>query len=107
MLVAQLAVFLQRFIDDAFEIAGKIRIQPHRSDRRFVQNRIKHDGGCITAKRKHARRHLVEHRAKGKQVSARVELLSFGLLGRHVGNRAQRRSRTGEVIEALRGRRLR
>jgi hypothetical protein len=88
VLVAQLSVFLQCFIDDAFEIAWKIRIQPHRSNRGFVQNRIKQNGSRITAKREHASRHLVEHCAKGKQVSTRIKLLSFGLLGRHVGNRS-------------------
>ena len=46
-------------------------------------------------------RHLVEHRAEGKQVGARVQFLGPHLLRRHVGDRAHRRARTGQVSPAV------
>ena len=46
---------------------------------------------------KHARRHLVQDRAEGKQIAARVQFLGARLLRRHVGDRAHGRSRTGQM----------
>ncbi len=43
------------------------------------------------------RGHFVEHGAKGEQIGTQVYFFSPRLLGRHVGNRAQCRSRTRQV----------
>ena len=43
-----------------------------------------------------ARGHLVKHSSEGEQIGARVQILAAHLLRRHVGNRAQRRSRGGQ-----------
>jgi hypothetical protein len=37
-LVTEIAILLQRLIDDPFQFAGKIRIQPHRSYGSAFQN---------------------------------------------------------------------
>jgi hypothetical protein len=50
-------------------------------------------------------RHLIEHGAERKDVAAAVNILSERLFRRHVGNRAQRCARAGEVLEIDRGRR--
>ena len=47
-----------------------------------------------------AGRHLIKHRAKRKQIGAAVKLLATDLLGRHVSDRAQHGSGTGEVLRA-------
>src|SRR5215472_2923844 len=52
----------------------------HRCQRRHLR---------IARKRSLTGEHLVENRAKGENVAARVQWLAFGLLRRHVGSTAQ------------------
>ena len=54
--------------------------------------------GTVTAKRKNACGHLVEHYSERKQIRACVELLRERLLGRHVRNRTQRAAGTCQVL---------
>ena len=93
MLVAQLAVFLQRAVDDIFQLGRQVRIQPDRCQRRAVHDRIEDDSRSFSPKWHRASRHLVQHDAERKQIGARVERLAPHLLRRHVSHRAQRRSR--------------
>ena len=53
-------------------------------------------GEVSPAKRQRPGRHLVEHRAKGKQIGARVQFLASRLLGRHVGYGSDRGAGAGE-----------
>ena len=97
-LVAQAWVLLQRLVDQVFQLGRNLRIEPHRRDRRFVQDGIEHRCAGVAAKRQCARQHLVENRAEGKQVGAHVQFLAQRLLGRHVGRRTHRRARAGQVL---------
>ena len=47
VLVAQVAVFLQRFGEDLFDLGGQIGIDAQRRRRRTVEDRVEyHAGGC-------------------------------------------------------------
>ena len=48
-------------------------------------------------------RHLVKHRPERKQIGAGVQFLCSHLLRRHVGHRAQRGSRAGQIFSATAG----
>ena len=85
-LVAQVAVFLQQFGDDLFQLQRHVGIQPHRQHRRTVQDGFEDDRRGVSAERQRAGRHLVQHRAKGEQVGAGVQVLASRLLGRHVSH---------------------
>ena len=98
MLVTQIAVLLQRLIDDALQFCRQIGIQPHWSHGRLVQDRFEEHRGRVAAKRQCARSHLVHHRPKGKQVGTRVERLSPRLLRRHVGHRTDGRTGAGQMV---------
>ena len=99
MLIAQIAVLLQSLVDDPFQLrlgtsgfsrtggtGARFRIASKMTRRTFA------------TERQRARRHLVEHRAEREQVRARVQFLGPHLLRRHVGDRAHRRARTGQVL---------
>ncbi len=99
LLITQVAVFLQRLVYDLFQLRTV--------NRRFnctaaagIRCRIASHIISVTfsSEWQFARRHLIKHRPKGKQISARVQLLRPHLLRRHVGHRAQRRPRTGQVL---------
>src|ERR1700735_278618 len=65
-LIAQVAIFFQRLINDVFEFGGKFGIQAHRSDRSAIQNRVSNHAGSFTAKRNRAGGHFIQDHAKGK-----------------------------------------
>jgi TolB-like protein/tRNA A-37 threonylcarbamoyl transferase component Bud32 len=83
-LIAQLAILLQRLVDDAFQIFRQVRIDAHGRGRHLVQDRVKCRCGCGSAEGEHAGRHFVEHDTRGEEVRARIELLAERLLGGHV-----------------------
>ncbi len=105
-MITQPPIFLERFVDDGFELGGKLRVQTHRRQRRLVQDRVEQRRRRRPLERLRAGAHLVEDHAKGKQIGARVERLPERLLRRHVRNRAERRARAGQVA-LRRGRRRR
>ena len=70
------------------------------------QNGIENHSRAFAAERQCPGRHFVEHRTEREQIRAGVQFLGSHLLRRHVGHRAQRRARTGQVLLAHR-RRLR
>ena len=59
---------------------------------------MKNQRRSFSAEGQSAGGHLVKHHAEGKQVGARIQFFSLGLLGRHIGDGAQSRARTGEVF---------
>src|ERR1700688_816816 len=63
-LVAQVAIFLQRFVDDALQVCGHVGIETKGWGRRGIQNGFEDLGGAATAKRQCTRRHLVKYRAE-------------------------------------------
>ena len=107
VLIPDLPVFLQRLRDDVFQVRRQIRIQADQRGWRPVQDGIEDGPGGVPLERKESGRHLVQQNAERKQVSASVQRLSQHLLRRHVGDRAQRRAGTGEIVLGNRGRSLR
>ena len=72
-----------------------------------IQNGFEDDSRAFATERQRARSHLVEHCAEGEQVGSSVEFLGPDLLGRHVGDRAERRTGAGEMFVGDEGRGLR
>src|SRR6202046_4793392 len=71
VLVAQIAVFLQRAINNFLELGRNIRIQAHRRDRFAIQDSFEHYTGSISTKREGARGHFVEHHPGGEKSGGR------------------------------------
>ena len=104
MLIPQLAIFLQRLINNLFQTRRNLRIQPQCRDRRAIQYRVKNHRGSIPAKRHRARRHLIQNRAERKKICPCVQLFPLRLLRRHIRHRTNRRPRTGQKLLAHPGR---
>ncbi len=92
ILIAQVAVFLQRLVDHLFQPGRQIGIQPHRSNRKPVHDAIEDHGRGVAAEGQLSGRHLVKHDAERKQIGACVKGLRPDLLRRHIGDRAERAS---------------
>jgi hypothetical protein len=107
-LAAQLAVFLQAFVDDLFELGGNVGIQAYGGNWVTFEDRIEDDRGTLSAEGQCAGRHLIEHRAEGKQIAAGIKFLRPGLLWRHVSYGAEGCAGTGQMLLVHRqGRRVR
>jgi hypothetical protein len=74
-LITQVAIFLERLVDDVTE---PVR-DNFRHNRRAVQNRIEYDAGRRTAERMLAGCHLIEHDAEREKVRTAIELLAADL----------------------------
>ena len=98
VLIAQIAVFLQRLVDDVFQLRRQVGIQPNRgSGARFMMaSKITPELSPRNGRR--ARRHLVQHDSKGEQVGPCVQFFGPHLLRRHIGHRTQRAAGTGQVL---------
>src|SRR5438477_11934792 len=66
----------------------------------LVQNRVKNYRRTTTAKRRPPRGHFVQDCPKGEQVRSRIEFISPGLFGRHVGYGAHGHAGAGQVLIA-------
>ena len=97
-MVAQVAILLQCFADDALEFGGKVGVQPDGGRGLAIENGFEDVGGTVAPEGKNARRHLVEHSAAGEEVAAGVHFFGSRLFGRHVGYGAERRAGAGEVL---------
>ena len=88
-LVTAIGVLGQAALDDTAGVTGQRR--PQLGDRRRLVLQDRADGGHrrVALKRPRARGHLVQDRAHREDVRARIHLLAFGLLGRHVGHCSQ------------------
>ena len=96
-LVTQVAVFLQRLVDNSFEFRGTIGIQPHGRNRGAVQDRFENRCRTVATERHPPRRHLIENSPKREQIAPRIQFLRPRLLRRHVSDGAERRTGTGQV----------
>ena len=68
---------------------GEIGVDADGGSRLAIQDGVEDDGGGVAAERHDAGRHLVEHSPEGEEVAAGVEFFAFGLLRRHVRDRAE------------------
>ena len=98
MLIAEITILFQRPADDVAQLVRHVRVVAQGRLRRAIQNFGKNDAGRVATKRKYARGHLIEHYAKGKNVTASIEILAAHLLGGHVSHGANGGSGTGEVV---------
>ncbi len=96
-LITNLPIFLQCLADNVLKLCREIGIQPQLRCRLLVQDRIEDRSRAVAAKGKHARRHFVQHRAKGEKIGTSVEVLAQRLLRRHVGYGSESAAWTGEV----------
>src|SRR2546430_3096596 len=103
VLVAQAAIFFQRFVDDRFELDWEIGIHSEWRNRGAAEDRLEYHSCAFASERQHPGRHLVENRAEGVQIRSHVELFGTHLLGRHVSDCAERRSRVTANRLAARG----
>ena len=58
-LVAQVAIFFESLVDDAFELDGQIGIEPKRRRGSAIQDAIEDHAGTFAMKRRDARGHFV------------------------------------------------
>ena len=100
-LIAQIAVLLQRAIEDALELRRQVWIQLIRRRRVAIENAFEDHGRSIPVECLLAGCRLVERCAQRKQVGAPVEFFSPSLLGRHIGDRPQGASGTGQVFQCF------
>ena len=99
-LVALARVFGQRFADDPVQLNGQAGAHTGERLGVLVEDRIEHRLVVFAAKRRQPADHLVEHDAEGPDVGAVVDFGAFGLLGRHVANRADARADAGDCRAA-------
>src|SRR5579864_60968 len=59
VLVAQVAVFFKRLVNYVFQLRGQVWVQADGRNRGTVENRLKNEGGCFSAKWQHPCTHLV------------------------------------------------
>ena len=104
MLVAQVPIFLERLVDDPFEFRRHGGIEPHRSDRRAIQNLIENLRRAASRKALLPGDHFVQHQAERKNVRPPVEVFRARLLGRHVRQRAHRGAGRAQLQLLLRPR---
>ncbi len=98
VLIAHLAILFQSLADNFFQLGRKIRVQADRGNRITIQNLAEDDCRTLAPEGQRARRHLVQHRAEGKQIAPRIQLLRARLLRRHISDRAERGTGTGQVL---------
>ena len=97
VLIAQLAILLERLVDDVLQLGGQRRVEPRRGHRRLAENPFEDHRRGRAGKWLRASRHLVQHDAERKEIGARVEVESARLLRRHVRDRADGRAAVGDV----------
>src|SRR3972149_4707224 len=98
------AVLLEQLADDLAEAFGEAAVQIGRRGRGVVEDPLEDAGGRAAGERSLTGRHLVEHYSEGEEIGAGVDLLAARLLGRHVGDRPERRARAGgEFVGRHRG----
>ena len=96
MLIAKIAILLERFGDDSFEHDRQIGIQARDSRRRAVQNGVRDVRRALATEGRYSCGHLLEYCAETENVRARIQVFPTRLLGRHVRQCAQRRPRPSE-----------
>ncbi len=100
VLVAQVAIFFERLVDDVLKLERQVGIQADRHQGSAIQDGVEDHAGSVAAKGREPGSHFVEDDAEGEKIGAGIEVLAPHLLGRHVGDGAEGRSGTGKVLRA-------
>src|SRR5450755_293064 len=82
-LTANVAILLQRLVDDLFQLRRGVGVYSKWRYRCSIQNGFEDHTASVASKRQGARAHLVQHRPERKQVSTSIEFLPSNLLRRH------------------------
>src|SRR5215472_4748527 len=98
MLVAQVAVLLQRLVNELLQPWRHLWIQTHSGNGLAVQNGIIDFSRRIAAERKLSRRHLIQHYAEREEICSGIQLLASRLLGRHVRDGSQSYARASQLL---------
>src|SRR6476660_1126508 len=104
MLITKATVFLKGLVDDLFELMWYIRVDPNRWGWHSIQDGFEDHTAGVASEWQRSGTHLVQHRPEREQVGASIAFLPSNLLGRHIGNCAQRRTGTGQVLLRADGR---
>jgi hypothetical protein len=72
VLVAQVAVFLQGFVNDALEFFGNFGVEAHRRNGSPVQDAVENCGRGVALERESTGGHFIENRAEGEEIAARI-----------------------------------
>jgi hypothetical protein len=104
VLIAEITIFLQRLINNLFELGRKIRVEAHRRHGSLTQDGFENCSRAVAAKRERGGGHFVKHDAERKQICTSVEFFCPRLLGRHVRHSSQRAAGAGEMLLADGGR---
>src|SRR5207244_12762589 len=68
MLVSQVPILVQAFVDDPFQFCWQVRVQPHCRCWRPIKNRFENNSRTLSAKRQCPCRHFIQYCAKGEQI---------------------------------------
>src|SRR5215470_1584051 len=100
-LIPQIPILFQQLADDVFQLGWNRKVQPYGRNWSSIEDSV--EDGCrgLSREGQGSRRHLVENGPEGKQIGAGINILSFGLLRRHVSDGAHSRTGTGEVLPAI------
>src|SRR3990172_1452235 len=98
-LAANVAILLQRFLDDLLQLRRHQRIQPRRRNWIAIKNRFKNDGIAGTGKCLSTHCHFIKDKSKGKEICARIQILRLCLFGGHVGHCSYRHAGTGQTLQ--------
>jgi hypothetical protein len=101
-LIAQVPVFLQRLVDDVFQLGRNLAIESNRRRRIGIQYGVEDQRRGFSMERQRSGCHFVQNCAGRKQIGASIQFPALGLLRRHVSNGAERRAGAGEMIRVQR-----
>src|SRR5208337_4763856 len=96
VLVAQITVFFQGAVDDAFKFLRQVGVQADGEYRRAAQNSVEDRRRGVASKRRNAGRHLVQDHPEGEEIATGIQLFTERLLGGHVSDGAEGAARTGQ-----------
>jgi len=87
-LIAEIAIFLESFGENAVKLGRRCRIQTCYSNGLQLEDGVGDHPWGVARERQAGGGHFVEDRAKREKVGAGFEILAADLFGGHVGDRA-------------------
>jgi hypothetical protein len=97
-LIAQVAIFLQRLVNDPFEFGGQVRVQAHSGRALSVQNCFEDHSRAFAPERHCTLCHLYSTVPKENKSLRASSSFAGGLLRRHIGDGAKCGAGTGEML---------
>ena len=101
VVVAEVAIFLEAFGDDFFELEREFGIEAERRSWFAAEDFFEDDAGGFAGEGQLASGHFVEDDGEGEEVGASVEIFAADLFGRHVGDGANGGAWAGDLLRVL------